>query len=116
MKIIFEDDEWVEYEFTQPNDLMGDGEWWTQEDWDKWNKKMKELEENGTKGQLETFTVKLKKNPFLNGKIFTGDIESRNDKPTDSIKEMLESTRPYLLDLETGKLINLSDKPSGPEI
>lgn len=73
VKIIFEDDKWVEYEFTQPNDLIGNTEWWTEEDWSYWKEKMDRLEREGTKGQIETLKIKIQKNPFLDGQNITGD-------------------------------------------
>ena len=74
IKIIFEDDNWIEYEFTQPNDLLGDTTYWDEEDHKKWNEKMKDLEQQGIKGQDETFTVKFQKNPFTNGAGFTREV------------------------------------------
>jgi hypothetical protein len=77
-KVIYEDDEWFEIELTQPNDLLGNTEWWTEEDWTYWKSKMDDLEKNGTKGQLETIKVKLKKNPFIDGTKFIGEATGQN--------------------------------------
>lgn len=71
-KIISDTEEEIEFEITQPNDLLGDTKEWNDEDWEKWNKKMEEVEAQGIKGQLETIKIKLKKNPFINGKNYTG--------------------------------------------
>lgn len=87
VKVIFEDEDWVEYEFIQPNDLIGNTEWWSEEDWKKWKEKMEKLEEANIKGNLETFIIKLKKNPFLDGKIFTGD-EPQSEPTTDNEKDL----------------------------
>lgn len=70
IKVIFEDDEWIEYEITQPNNLLGDTSYWNDEDWTTWNEKMMKLQNEGTTGQDETFTVKFNKNPFKNGQQF----------------------------------------------
>lgn len=67
IRIIFEDDEFIEYEVTQPNNLRGDTDFWNDDDWVTWNEKMDRLEKEGTVGQNETFTFKLKKNPFIDG-------------------------------------------------
>lgn len=72
-KIISDTEEEIEFEITQPNDLVGDMKEWTDEDKEKWDAKMLLLEENGTKGQLETIRVKFKKNPFINGSNFTSE-------------------------------------------
>jgi len=80
-KIIYEDDEWIEFEATQPNDLMGDTEIWTDEDWAYWKKKMDELEKNGTKGKNETIKVKLKKNPILDGRNFYTESSKDTESP-----------------------------------
>lgn len=73
IKIIFEDDEWIEFELSQPNDLIGNTVDWTDEDWVYWKNKMDDLEKNGTIGQFETIKVKLKKNPIIDGtKLITG--------------------------------------------
>lgn len=82
-KIISNTDDEIEIEITQPNDLLGNTEWWTDEDWEKWNEKMDELEKNGTKGQLETINIKLKKNPFLDGDNFIGKNERSNSTDSD---------------------------------
>lgn len=88
VKITFEDDEYVEYEFTQPNDLLGDTYYWEENDWVKWKQKMDDLEKLGTKGEDETFRIKLKKNPFLDGSQYLGrntgaDSETNNTREND---------------------------------
>lgn len=78
LKIIRNTDDEVEIEITQPNDLIGGTEWWTDDDWLKWNEKMKKLEQEGTKGELETINVILKKNPFIDGNFYSGTTERSN--------------------------------------
>lgn len=63
IKVIFEDDDWIEFEITQPNNLIGDTQFWNGEDWTTWNEKMNRLEKEGTIGQDETFTFKMNKKP-----------------------------------------------------
>lgn len=71
-KIISDTEDEIEIEITQPNDLLGDTKDWTDEDKEKWDAKMLLLEEQGTKGEIETIRIKLKKNPFLDGQTYTG--------------------------------------------
>lgn len=70
-KIISNTDDWIEVELIQPNNLLGDTSFWTDEDWTKWKEKMDRLEKEGTVGETETIRIKLKKNPFLDGNDFT---------------------------------------------
>lgn len=81
-KIISNTDDELEIEITQPNDLIGDQSFWTEEDHKKWNDKMARLDAEGIRGQEETIVVKLKKNPFINGKVYTGgqDVERDADR------------------------------------
>lgn len=63
IKVIFEDEDWIEFEITQPNNLIGDTQFWNEENWTTWNEKMNRLEKEGTIGQDETFTFKINKKP-----------------------------------------------------
>lgn len=74
-KIISNTDDELEIEITQPNDLIGDQSFWTEEDHKKWNEKMVRLDAEGTRGQEEIIVIKLKKNPFINGNNFTSNTE-----------------------------------------
>lgn len=67
IRIVEETDTEITYEVTQVNDLLGDTSCWNDEDWTTWKEKMDRLEKEGTKGQLETFTFTLNKNPFSAG-------------------------------------------------
>lgn len=77
-KIISNTDDELEIEITQPNDLIGDQTFWTEEDYKKWNEKMDKLILDGTRGELETIRIKLKKNPFINGNFYTGQKNQSN--------------------------------------
>lgn len=70
IKIVYEDEEWVEFELTQQNDLLGDTYHWDENDWMKWKDKMDRLDREGTRGQQEIIKVKLRKNPFIDGNNF----------------------------------------------
>jgi hypothetical protein len=74
IKVIFEDDDYIEYEITQPNDILGDTEFWDENDWKTWNEKMARLEDEGIRGEDEVFTVKFEKKPKLDGAAFTRKI------------------------------------------
>jgi hypothetical protein len=54
----------TKYKVTAANGSIGYGtEWWTQEDWDKWNKTVERMKKDGTYGQLTTYDVELVHNP-----------------------------------------------------
>lgn len=79
-KIVSDTEDEIEMEITQPNDLMGGTEFWTDEDWQKWNTKMAELDKNGTRGEMETIRFKLKKNPFIDGSGFITPTTGENSE------------------------------------
>lgn len=75
IKVIYEDEDWIEFEITQQNDLVGDTSLWNDEDWSTWKTKMEKIEQEGIKGQLEKFTIKFpKKADLINGAGFTRKI------------------------------------------
>lgn len=59
MKVIREDDTWITYEVECLNGALGDmaTEWWTQEDWDKHEKRVEEMTAGGT--YLQPYTAEL---------------------------------------------------------
>lgn len=78
IKIIFETEEYIEVEITQPNNQLGDTQFWDDTDWSIWNEKMKRLEQEGTIGQEETINIKFQKKPFLNGAGFTRQVSDES--------------------------------------
>lgn len=97
IKVIFEDDDYIEYEIIQPNDILGDTSYWDDEDWKTWNEKMVRLDDEGTRGEDETFTVRFEKKPKLDGAAFTRKI-SEDGKS------------------ENFTIINLGEEPQGSQI
>lgn len=74
IKIIFENEDYIEVEITQPNNRLGDTNFWDDTDWSIWNEKMRRLENDGTLGQEETVKIKFQKKSFLNGAGFAGQV------------------------------------------
>jgi len=118
-KIISNTDDEIEIEITQPNDLIGDTEFWTDEDWTKWKEKMDRLETEGIKGQLETINVKLKKNPFIDGQVYTGTERMERNREIEQSNESISniSIAERQRKLSEGPRIKiLRDETQGPEI
>jgi hypothetical protein len=124
IKILENNDEYLEFELTQPNDLQGDTSEWDNDDWNYWNTKMAELEANGTKGELETKIIRLDKKPFIDGTKFfqasnsekksTGDI-----RRTQRINEEFGEYTEYNEQLSKGERFNKDTnygETSGSEI
>jgi len=73
-KILYKD---VEVIRGQLGDMAA--EWWTQEDWDKWNKQVEAWKADGTYGQKSTVNLTIVKNPAFD------DIRPTNKElPIDS--------------------------------
>jgi hypothetical protein len=119
-KIISNTDDELEIEITQPNDLVGDQTFWTEEDYKKWNEKMDKLILEGTRGELETIRIKLKKNPFIDGQVYTGGENTieRNreiEQSNESISNSSIADRQRKL-LEQPRIKVLKDNSQGSEI
>lgn len=68
IKVLHEDELSITYEISIPNDACPqEAKEWDEVQWQEWRDKVKELEEQGTRGEMVISKVTFDKNPFLNG-------------------------------------------------